>query len=189
MDEARLRFILARGMLRTVLARYAETPPQALNFTYGTRGKPALLNHPLQFNLAHSGDLLLLALTSGHELGVDVEQIRPLPHLATMAQDNFSPVEVKALYLLPEDQREIAFLKIWTRKEAFIKATGDGFKRPLASFDVSIDEPAQLLRAEGEDIQQWTLYHLALETGYVGALCINNGSLRIMSQQFRKLSS
>jgi len=184
-----VRFIEARGMLRTILARYAESPPQSLNFVYGARGKPALLNHPLQFNLAHSGDLLLLALTSGHELGVDVEQIRPLPHLATMAQDNFSPVEVHALYGLPQDQHETAFLKIWTRKEAFIKATGDGFKCPLASFDVSIDEPAHLLRVEGEDIQRWTLHHLALEPEYVGAVCISDGSLRIMSRQFSKLSS
>lgn len=170
-ESARERFILGRGFLREALAPYTGQPPAALTFTYGARGKPLLAHSPLHFNLAHSGDVLLLALTDVGDIGVDVEQIRPLPHLHTMAHDNFSPAEIAAVLALPHEQQPTAFFTVWTRKEAYIKATGDGFRRPLASFDVSLDDPPRLLRAEGDDPARWTLLHVDPAPGYIGAVC------------------
>lgn len=174
--EARTRFVLARGFLRTCLAICLDQPPEGIAFVYGERGKPALVQGGPAFNLAHSGDLLLLAITAAPAVGVDVEAVRPLPHLRTMAGDNFSAGEAAALFALPDAVREVAFFKIWTRKESFIKATGDGFRRPLASFDVSLDEPARLLRADGEEPAQWRLLHIEPLAGYVGAVCVPSGA-------------
>ncbi|MDX1994665.1 MAG: 4'-phosphopantetheinyl transferase superfamily protein [bacterium] len=170
--EARQRFVMARGMLRLALGQQLDLPPAELRFTYGTRGKPTLSGAAAHFNLAHSGDVLLLGVTDAGAIGVDVEQLRPLPHLVRMAHDNFSPGEAAALFALPPEQQETVFLHIWTRKEAFIKATGDGFKCPLASFDVALDLPARLLRVEGDDASRWSLMHLDPAAGYVGAACI-----------------
>lgn len=173
-ETVRARFIAGRGMLRAVLSQYLGVQAQAIPFEHGKRGKPIVPGTRLRFNLSHSENLALLGIVTGHEIGVDVERLRHIPEMTTMARDYFSPVEQQALFNLPQDQRDDAFLRCWTRKEAFIKAVGEGFALPLADFDVTLapDDPPRLLRIKDGDPSQWALLHLEPAPGYVGAVCV-----------------
>jgi 4'-phosphopantetheinyl transferase len=168
-EDARRRFIAGRGLLRRVLGEYTRRSPAELIFNYGQRGKPALEGeHWLHFNLSHSHELAVIAVSAGQEVGVDIERLRPAERMESLAWRYFAEEEANALLALPEDQRVGAFFAIWTRKEAYLKALGRGFSIPLRSFAVTLDQPARLLRGEGAD--QWQLWHLEPAAGYVGAL-------------------
>jgi len=130
----------------------------------------------LYFNLTHSDGLAALGVSAAPELGVDVEQVRPLKE--DIAERFFSPGEVAALRALPEDQQLPAFYRCWTRKEAVVKAIGEGLSRPLDSFDVTLDaDAARLLRMDGEDDgpQVWQLAHFAPAPGFAGAVACRTG--------------
>lgn len=171
------RFIAGRAFLRLLLAQYLGTDAGELTFRYGPHGKPALADDrsDLQFNLAHCGSLAVCALARGcGELGVDVERLRPLADAADVARSSFSPNEVAQLESVEEPARLRAFFNGWTRKEAFLKALGDGLARPLDSFDVTLkpDDPPRLLRTGGdlEEAGRFSLHALEPETGYVAAV-------------------
>jgi 4'-phosphopantetheinyl transferase len=176
-DRDRDRYVVGRGSLRMLLGRYLETPPAQLRFTYGPRGKPALaagapaLPH---FNLAHSGDLAVYALALERDVGVDVEAVRPDFATDAIARRFFSPHEVAALRALSAAQRVTAFFSCWTRKEAYIKAQGDGLSLPLDSFDVTLgpDVPAALVstRPDTAEASRWSLAALTPGDGYAGAV-------------------
>jgi 4'-phosphopantetheinyl transferase len=173
-------FILARGALRVLLGRYLNIAPGDIEFSYGFRGKPALATpglpqfNALQFNASHSGDLALFAFTMDCEVGVDVEAIRPMPDIEDVAKRFFCAEETAELMSLPDGQREHGFFLCWTRKEAYIKATGDGLSTPLDAFRVSLrpSEAAGLVHLERDPIaaQAWTLHDLAPAPGYAAAL-------------------
>lgn len=177
----RSRFIVGRGALRTILGAYVGMPPGQLQFRYGQWGKPDLVDDqtgeaPVRFNVAHSHGLGLYAFTRDRRIGVDVEWLRSVHDANRIARRFFSPREQAALDSLPESDRLTAFFCCWTRKEAFIKATGEGLARPLSGFDVSVGPgaPARLLGVDGrpEAIAQWSLADLAPAPGYVGALAV-----------------
>ncbi len=176
----RSRWIVARGLLRTILARYLNTDPREIRFAYGARGKPALAadhgDPSLTFNLSHTDDLAAYAIGRVTEIGVDVERIRPLPELEQIAECFFSHVEHAALMELPVSSRGVGFFNCWTRKEAYIKATGDGLAHPLDCFDVSLapDEPATLLHVDGAPWQasEWSLMALTPAPDVSGALAV-----------------
>ena len=127
----RNRYIVAHGCLRDILARYLHCKPHQLGFSTGEYGKPALVNNEyIDFNLAHSADLALIAVTRGRKVGVDVERIRQDMELEGIARRYFSLHEVSELLALPPAQRETAFFNGWTRKEAYIKAQGLGLSLP-----------------------------------------------------------
>ena len=174
-DRDRTAYTIARGTLRTLLGRYLAHPPAQLAFGYRDKGKPYLLAPAgdLRFNLSHSGQLALLAFGRDRELGVDIEKRRPLSDLVSLARTSFSPNEYAAFLRLPASDQQHAFFACWSRKEAFIKATGEGVSQ-LADFDVSLapDEPARLLRVAGEPPGQlrWSLQDLPEITDYAAAL-------------------
>lgn len=126
----RNRFILRRGILRALLGSYLGIAPERLAFAYGANGKPELADMhpdtPIQFNLADSDGLVLYAVTLGRRVGVDLERIRPIPDAAQIAKQFFTLEERTQFETCPPDQAETAFWKLWTRKEALGKATGDG---------------------------------------------------------------
>src|SRR5947207_1179517 len=126
-ERDRTAFTAARGALRTLLGRYLDHPPDQLIFGYLDKGKPYLITPPgdLQFNISHSGQLALLAFVRGRAIGVDIEQRRPLRDLLSLARTSFSPSEYVALCGLPPADHLHAFFSCWSRKEAFIKATGE----------------------------------------------------------------
>jgi 4'-phosphopantetheinyl transferase len=180
----RRRFTVGRAALRTILAGYLGQSPGSIAFSYGPRGKPALARPAgLDFNLAHSHELGLCAVTSGQPVGVDVEWLRPLSDLLRVAETAFSRREVAALLALPERDRPVGFFRCWTRKEAYVKARGDGLALPLDSFDVSIgaDQPPALLanRLDPAEPARWTLHSLAPADGYVGALAVAGPPVRL----------
>ena len=172
------RFILTRGMLRIVLGACLKRRPGDLIFSYGEYGKPRLLRTAetphLAFNVSHSEDLAVFALTAGTEVGVDVELLRPREDLDGLARTAFSYAEFDNYRQLTPAERPRAFYRCWTRKEAFIKAIGHGFAYPLDQFDVSMGESAALLRLNGEATAatRWWLQNLATPDPFIGALAI-----------------
>jgi 4'-phosphopantetheinyl transferase len=179
-DQHRNEFILTRSVLRMLLASYTAQPPESLSFDYSAQGKPALRNGPrdLRFNVSHSEGLAVLALVREREIGVDAEKIRPQPDAQKLAKRFFSPQEQRFLEKLSGDELQRAFFRCWTRKEAYIKAKGEGLSIPLHAFDVSLegDQPAALVgtRPDPTEAGRWTLYDLAVGQGYSAALAVAN---------------
>ena len=181
-DKDRNHFTVGRGLLRLLLSQYLDLRPGSVQFDYGHQGKPSLKDsdieqkHRLQFNLSHSKNIVLYAVTLQRELGVDVEYHRELKDLESMARFSFSPQENAMLRQVPATLQLKAFYNCWTRKEAYIKALGDGLAHPLHQFDVSLipGEPAQLLRAERSETEKsrWLLKEIYPEKGYTAALCV-----------------
>jgi 4'-phosphopantetheinyl transferase len=181
-------FVIAHGALRHLLGRYLNCDPAKVPLVYSLKGKPAVEPpSSLQFNMTHSGDLAVIALTLRREIGVDVEQIRPLPDMQQIADSFFCPEEASEVMSFPQTERERAFFLCWTRKEAYIKATGDGLSAPLDSFRVTIhpDSPARFLHVQHDETeaQAWTLHDLQVAVGYAAALAYRDQprSLRLSS--------
>jgi 4'-phosphopantetheinyl transferase len=183
-ERDRRTFTVVRGALRTLLGGYLGHPSDTLGFGYAAKGKPYLARPPgasLRFNVSHSGDLALLAFTRDRELGVDVEQRRPLADLLSLAETSFSPAEVAALRALPAALHTEAFFACWSRKEAFIKATGEGVSQ-LAAFDVSLrpGEPARLLQIRGAAATSaWSMHELPALDGHAAALVVAGGDVEL----------
>ena len=174
-ENLRSSYALSRGGLRFLLAHYLGCPPNEIELICGPKGKPALRNSSrLRFNTSHSGQLALYAFTLGCELGVDVEHLRKLDDAESIAARFFATVEVSELLSLKPEDRGLAFFRCWTRKEAYVKAVGDGLAIPLNRFQVTLlpEVPARLVQIASErgTADDWTLSHLELAPGYVGAL-------------------
>ena len=183
-DRDRTAFTVARGALRTLAGGYLGAPPARLELGYRDKGKPYLTAPPggLRFNVSHSGELALVCFARDREVGVDIERRRALPDLLSLARTSFSDREYAALCGLPPAAHHDAFFACWSRKEAFIKATGEGVSQ-LADFDVSLapGEPARLLRVRGEPpgASRWSLRDLPAIDGYAAALVVEGAAARI----------
>jgi 4'-phosphopantetheinyl transferase len=166
-------YIAARGVLRELLGRYLSQGPSEIEFDYGAQGKPALRSgwsqSGVQFNVSHSHGLGLFAFAVARQVGVDVELVRPDFAGEKIAERFFSPQEVRALRSLPAAVQDEGFFLCWTRKEAYIKARGEGLQIPLKSFHVSLT-PGKPARLQANDSSRWSLRSLRLEGRYVGAL-------------------
>src|SRR5438034_4457070 len=177
-DRDRDRFIVARACLRQLLAARLGTAPDSVDLVYGAHGKPALApwyaDTDLRFNVSHCDDLTLYAFSCGREIGIDVEAVRRIRDADDIAARFFSQRENRAYRALERRDRPLGFFQCWTRKEAFIKALGDGLSYPLDRFDVSLTpgEPARILRlarAPG-DGRRWRMESFAPAAGFVAAL-------------------
>lgn len=175
----RNRFVQRRVAARRLLGRYCGIDPGLVRFSVDPYGKPSLADGGLglHFNLAHTPGLALLVVTREGPLGVDAERIRRTERAMDVARAFFSPVEVASLTPLSDDERQLAFLRCWTRKEAVVKALGLGLSVPLDAFDVSVGEHAALIatRSSFPGSGSWQLHDLPLPAGYVGALAIGGG--------------
>ena len=178
-EQLRRSFLLSRGALRFLIGGYLGVSPGKVTLIQGSHGKPRLAKPEgagpaFEFNVSHSGEIALFAFTSGCELGVDVERIRPLEDMTRVASHFFSREESEELFSLPPCERERAFYLCWTRKEAYVKAVGEGLSIQLDSFSVTLrpGEPASFLHLD-HDLslaQSWMLHDLQIQTGYVAAL-------------------
>jgi medium-chain acyl-[acyl-carrier-protein] hydrolase len=183
----RARFIVGRGLLRVLLGRYLSSPPERLRFAYGACGKPILAEGPaaggLCFNVAHSDGLALIGVTRGREVGVDLERLRPDLAMERLATNCFSAQELQDLRAVPREMRTQAFFHCWTRKEAYLKATGTGLSAALDRFDVTLrpGEPAMLLanRDDPDAVRRWSLRDLQPGPGFVGALVVERDPRRL----------
>lgn len=184
------RYAATRGRLREILSCYTGLPPAQIAFRYGDRGKPYLQeNPPVWFNLSHSADLAAVAVSTDFEVGVDIERLRPVRR--DLPDRYFSRSEAEALAALEGDDWRAAFFRCWTRKEAFIKALGEGMRQPLDSFSVSFGEaePARLtwLEAHADAPANWSLLDTPPAEGFAGAIAAMTGGtppprLRIRSR-------
>jgi 4'-phosphopantetheinyl transferase len=165
-ERDRRCFVVARCGLRQILGRYLGRDARALEFTYGAYGKPLLANCGLEFNLAHSGDLALVAVATDRPVGVDLERIKPIADLERLAERFFTAGEHQRIIELPPEQRSSAFFRTWTCKEAYLKATGDGLRK-LKGLEVvvSLQQMAQLVHP-----QAWDLQELKPGDGFVAAI-------------------
>jgi 4'-phosphopantetheinyl transferase len=154
------RYLIAHGALRLLLADYLTCNPLALRFGTQDNGKPFLEGGGLEFNLSHSGALALIAVARSRQVGVDVEQVRPMPDLEGVAARVCTPGEIATLAALVEPHRERAFFAMWTRKEALAKATGGGIG--------AVVRDARHTPVEGQD--RWTLIEVSDLPGY--AACV-----------------
>lgn len=177
-ERDRNRYVVGRAVLRTLIGRYLSLPPTTLVFDYGTHGKPELSSvvggRKLAFNLSNTQDQALIGFCWGGPIGVDIEQIRPLNDAHDIAKRFFSANENAIFQTIPPEQIPQAFFNCWTRKEAFIKAVGEGLSYPLDQFDVTLapGEPARILQIRGsqQEANQWVLHTLFPVPGYVGAV-------------------
>ena len=183
-DVHRRRYVVAHGMLREILTLYVAEPAESLRFADGEHGKPSLIREPgqsnvgVEFNLSHSDDIALVAVALHRPLGVDLERWSEETEYLALAERFFSPAERDALRALAGDRASLTsgFFAAWTRKEAYLKATGEGITRGLHHFDVSLKpgQKARLLadRLDPSATERWAMQALGPATGYSAALVI-----------------
>lgn len=194
-EKLQKRFVVARGALRNILSRYTGLAAAEIVFEYEAHGKPKLAvadnRDNLSFNLSHSENLALCAVSRDCAVGVDVELVRRLDDAERIARRFFSARESEIFCALPEEQQPSAFFNCWTRKEAFIKALGEGLSHPLHRFEVSFidNAPVALLstRPDSEEAAKWTLLALAPGQNYVGALAVKRKDLQLQCWQWQAL--
>lgn len=179
----RRRFTVARGALREILGSLLGVAPAEVRFAYGDRGKPELPGVSLRFNLSHSEERALVGVVEGRAIGVDLEHLRAGEDFRGLAERFFSEPERQELRRVPEPSFRREFLRIWTRKEAYLKARGTGLAMPLGDFAVPLGDlpgPAAMTWARGhaEEAQAWRLQEVDCGQGYVGALCLEGGGWR-----------
>jgi len=182
-------------MLRDLLGRYLQTQPSQINFVYNAFGKPDLspeFGNRLTFNLSHSAGLALIAIATASNVGVDLEYIRAQSDCADIARRFFSAAEVDYLIALPSHLYAEAFFSCWTKKEAYLKACGEGLAIPLNSFSVPLTTdgahtPEDLYVASKDIVpaNRWSLYTLRPAPGYTGALAIEGSGWRLSHWQWR----
>jgi 4'-phosphopantetheinyl transferase len=185
------RSIISRGYLRLLLGKILDLPPDALRFEYDDFGKPWLVPAQglLQFNVSHSGNLILIAIARGRAVGIDVEKIRTDFEMDRVAARFFSANEREKLASISGYDRWEAFFTCWTRKEAYLKAKGVGLSMPLDQFDVSFlpNEEARLLetRPERQEAERWRLAPLAIPLGYVAAVAAEGFDWKLECRSLR----
>jgi 4'-phosphopantetheinyl transferase len=183
-DRDRRRFVVGRAHLRELLARRLGVRPESVKLTCGARGKPAIApgstDLDLRFNVSHAGDIAAYAIANGREVGIDIEAVRAVPNADGIASRFFSRQENEAYRALDPSDRPLGFLNCWTRKEAFVKALGDGLGYPFDRFDVSLapGDPAKVLRvgSTAGDGCGWHLESPCLAPGLVAALVVETMS-------------
>jgi 4'-phosphopantetheinyl transferase len=158
-DDLRRRYVAAHAFVRRALAAHTGADAAALRFDAGAFGKPQLIDFPqVHFNLSHSGDWALCVISDDGPVGVDIEVVRPLDEHAA---------EYDALVALSEEQQVFTFFEIWTKKEAYVKATGRGLAQPLQDFSVPISAGHETVQPEG----RWRVRAIEAPTGYAAAIC------------------
>jgi 4'-phosphopantetheinyl transferase len=186
-ERDRARFIAGRGQLRMLLGGYLDARASEIALVEGPNGKPRLAGGTalLRFNLAHSDDVVVFAVAWNREVGVDVERIRFDFLVDQVARQHFSPRERRDLVSLPEGERLRAAFDCWTRKEAYLKASGVGLTVPLDGFDVTVrpGEPVRLFRHDAESAENghWSLHAFDAGPGYAAAVAVEGPSCRVPS--------
>lgn len=184
-DVHRDRFTAGRGLLRRLLGRTLGTAPQEVAFRYGRKGKPALAlppGHPcgeLRFNLTHSANGAVFAVARGRTLGVDLEHLRPLDDAGALVERFFHPAERRVFAAVAAEERLACFYAGWTRKEAYVKARGDGLSLPTTEFEVILapGEPPRLVGFEREpgEVGRWSFASFEPARRFLGAVAVEGG--------------
>jgi len=176
------RYVVRRAILRYLLGRYTQIEPAKLNFTYGRNNKPHLPDSKIHFNLSHSEDIAMIAV-SRHRLGIDIEAVKSISDITLIAQRHFAPIEQTDLFSYTPDQQTAAFYHYWTLKEAFIKRDGRGLEIPLDSFAMTpyLQQPPQICFVNYDDrpAENQTVAKLPAPEGFAAALIVDITSANI----------
>lgn len=184
-EHLKQSFVAVRGLLRILLQTYTGCPANCIQLQYGEKGKPHLPTPSrIQFNVSHSGDLAVFSFTLDCELGIDIEKMRPIPDRHEIASRFFCPEEAHELASLHADEQERGFFLCWTRKEAYIKAIGDGLSSPLDAFQVTLrpGETARFVhfRANPDSVDHWSLNNLDLDPLYAAAMAYRGRQRKVV---------
>lgn len=187
--ELRERFIAVRALLRQTLATYLNKPPQALRFELEAYGKPYLSCGSLHFNLSHSGDFLAIAVADFPQIGIDIEAVAPRNSLDSLAKRVFSAGELAEWRQLPADQQLNVFYRLWTKKEAFVKAVGRGIALGMELCEYELDVNGQIRTIPGEygRAHDWLVTELSVPAGICGALVTKSGEFAFGRHDFSRL--
>jgi 4'-phosphopantetheinyl transferase len=184
-EKGRNEFTITRGVLRTLIGSFIGVAPAELRFSYSAHGKPQLegdFRNRLEFNVSHSEGMAVVCFARQSRLGVDIEKVRLDFEHQRIAERFFSDHEREQLRNLSPEEIPYAFFRCWTRKEAFIKALGEGLSHPLHQFDVELraKEPARLLstRPDPDEVSRWNLFDIRVPTGYLAALAMEDSPRR-----------
>jgi 4'-phosphopantetheinyl transferase len=186
------RYIWHHSTLRQVLCQYLNIQPQKIIFQHNPLGKPSLIEelnpNKLSFNMSHSGDIALIALTSNRQIGIDVELIKSIPDMSRMVELYFSKSEIKCYRALPNSEKLLVFFSAWTRKEAFLKAIGEGLQYPLEQIEVSMDpedmSPSLNLLDNSLPDLGYRLLSFQPAEGYKAALAVEGKSWSVKTIHF-----
>jgi 4'-phosphopantetheinyl transferase len=186
-ERDRVAFVVARATLRTLLGAYLRADPLTIQLGYSVHGKPYLVGEGgqggLQFNLAHSGEWAVYAFARNRQVGVDLEQIQPMPDLMDIARRFFAASEYEALRSLDGVCRLESFFACWTRKEAYLKARGSGLSGSMGEFEVTVDaaEPPWLIvdHENPADVGRWTFRSIDVGSEYAGAVVVEGQPGRV----------
>jgi 4'-phosphopantetheinyl transferase len=182
----RNRFILVRGLLRTTLARYLAVESANLHFAKGKYGKPILCDHTLYFNLSHSANKLVIAVSDLDNIGIDIEQVKPRNTLHEIARRVLSVTEFTAWSHLPTSEQLLIFYQLWTKKEAFVKAVGRGMGIGLDQCEVDMLVGLRFVNIPCEygNALDWNIIEFAVDAGFSGALVVPNVQLKVSEMRF-----
>jgi 4'-phosphopantetheinyl transferase len=174
----RARFVLGRGMLRKCLGHYLERPPESVELGYTELGRPVFpADDKIQFSISHTQDLVALAVTDGAHIGIDLEAVQPQVDLFELAERVFSSEDLALFQAHPSGEKLAAFYRAWTRKEAYLKARGEGIAEGLQRISVSMD-PEEVLsiqdRRHESAAEKWHLLSLPLPAGYAGTVACDD---------------
>lgn len=191
-EHDRMRFVLSRGLLRLIMSRYLDVEPGTISLCYNHFGKPELASisggNTIQFNISHSGKLVLYAITCGHRVGIDVERIRHFQEAEEIVERFFSAGEKMKFRSLPEDISDRTFLTYWTRKEAYVKALGEGLSYPFHSFCVAypFGEQGRLIQNLPcrEESIVWSIADISIDPQYIAAIAVEGHDIKYC---YRKL--
>ena len=188
-ERARNEFIQSRAFLRRLLESCGAGPAKQIAFSYSANGKPELadVETRLQFNVSHTRELAVFAVTRSHPVGIDVEWLGATKEAEGIVASRFAPEEQAEFAALGEEMKQRGFLQGWTRKEAFIKALGRGLGYDLASFAVTLVGPARLLRvaADAGRVSDWTLADLPISPNHCAAVAVRGMNMRVKNVQAR----
>ena len=186
------RFVVGRGLLRTILGRYLHVDPHAVRFCYGANGKPALAatrdDEAWQFNVSHSHGLVLVGVTRRRQIGVDLERVRAVANMMEIAQRICSPRERAVLAACPPNEKHTTFFRYWTGKEAYVKAVGDGLVQPLDQIAIVPAAEGTRIRLHTDErpqpIVRWSLRELDAAPGYMAALVVEGQADNVYGWQW-----
>ena len=175
-EKDRDHYITGRALLRNILGKYLNQSPENIIFSYSEKGKPYIKDSLIKFNLAHSGSMAVFAFAENAEVGIDIEYMRELPDALEIAKRFFSDEEVKEFMKVSEDEIRAAFFNCWTRKEAFIKAIGEGLSYPLKDFTVTLipgDNPEiKWIKKKNDEVKEWKLINIQTDQNYISSLAV-----------------
>ena len=181
-EHLRKRYSTGRGALRSLISAYLGIAAPEVVFSYSEYGKPFLPGSDLFFNVSHSENFALFAFVRQQPVGIDIERIRPLEEGGRIARRFFSPHEADQYDAAPGDLKDRAFFNCWTRKEAYIKAVGEGLSHPLDQFEVTllVGEPSRLVTVQNlpEEAGKWELFSITPAENYIGAVALRAKALK-----------